>query len=296
MFRDVPFGLPEEPLPSKEALGFRVPLYGFDQWRKLFTARQLVALGTFVKVTRTTIQTTSQSGFPEDWVNAVCAYLALVVDRCAERSSTVSHYDVSRDSIIGTFQRYALPITWDFCEALPFSETAGGYMNQLDWIARFLDHALGIPKSTSEPSVLNVSAMRVAEAADFVVTDPPYYDAIPYSDLMDFFYVWLRRTLYGLSPEFDGAFKNPLSPKWDHEKEDGELIDDASRFGGDKTASKHNYEEGMARAFKACHDALKPDGRLVIVSANKQPDAWETLVSALIRAGFVSDDGLGVPP
>src|SRR3989442_9531373 len=106
---------------------------------------------------------------------------------------------------------------------------------------------------------------------------------------MDFFYVWLRRTLNALSPEIDAAFQNPLSPKWDHERNDGELIDDSSRFGGDKQQSKANYEAGMFRAFQACYKALKPDGRLVIVFAHKHPDAWETLVGAIIRAGFVVD-------
>ena len=76
-------------------------------------------------------------------------------------------------------------------------------------------------------------------------------------------------------------------PKWDHDAGDGELIDDASRFDGDRARSKQNYEDGMARAFGSCHAALRPEGRLVVVFANKHPDAWETLVAALIRAGFV---------
>jgi putative DNA methylase len=106
---------------------------------------------------------------------------------------------------------------------------------------------------------------------------------------MDFFYVWLRRTLHGLSPEIDQAFREPLGPKWNSEKQDGELIDDSSRFGGDKSASKKVYEEGMLRAFQACDRSLVPDGRMVVVFANKSPNAWETLVSAIIRAGFVVD-------
>ena len=106
---------------------------------------------------------------------------------------------------------------------------------------------------------------------------------------MDFFYVWLRRSTHGLSPEIDTAFQEPLGPKWDHDTGDGELIDDASRFDGDRARSKQNYEDGMARAFQACHSALKSDGRLVVVFANKSPDAWETLAAALIRAGFVVD-------
>ena len=124
---------------------------------------------------------------------------------------------------------------------------------------------------------------------DVIVTDPPYYDAIPYSDLMDFFYVWLRRTLHGLSPEFDATFSEPLAPKWDHARKDGELIDDAGRHGGDNDVSRQVYEEGMARAFQICHNALVPSGRFVIVFAHKQPEAWETLVSAIIKAGFVVD-------
>ena len=124
---------------------------------------------------------------------------------------------------------------------------------------------------------------------DLILTDPPYYDAIPYSDLMDFFHLWLRRSLNGLAPELDFAFEEPLSPKWNYDTNDGELIDDASRHEGDKIKSKAVYEAGMARAFLACHNALKPEGKLVVVFANKQPDAWETLVSALIRSGFIVD-------
>ena len=83
----------------------------------------------------------------------------------------------------------------------------------------------------------------------------------------------------GLSAEVESVFREPLGPKWDHEADDGELIDDASRFGGDKELSKQNYEDGMARSFRSCHAALRPDGRLVVVFANKQPDAWETFGS-----------------
>ena len=124
---------------------------------------------------------------------------------------------------------------------------------------------------------------------DLICTDPPYYDAIPYSDLMDFFHVWLRRSTHGLSPEIDTAFIQQLGPKWDHDKNDGELVDQPSRFNSDVTASRTAYEDGMFRTFRLCLRALRDDGRLVVAFANKQPEAWETLVSALIRAGFVVD-------
>jgi len=111
---------------------------------------------------------------------------------------------------------------------------------------------------------------------------------------MDFFYIWLRRCVQGMSPEVDDAFAHPVGPKWDHETADGELVDDASRFGGDKAASKKNFEDGMAAVFRRCHAALGAEGILVIVFANKNPDAWETLVAALIRAGFVVDGSLPI--
>ena len=132
-----------------------------------------------------------------------------------------------------------------------------------------------------------VGVEEARRAIDLVLTDPPYYDAIPYSDLMDFFYVWLRRTLYGLSPEIDQAFRAELSPKWNHEENDGELIDDESRFGGDKEKSKKNYEDGMAAAFQTKCESLTESGRMVIVFANKEVAAWETLISAVIRGGAV---------
>src|SRR5712691_5078126 len=189
-----------------------------------------------------------------------------------------------------TFGRFALPIVWDFTEVNPCSEKSGGYFGAMEWIGLLISHTLKFATDTSRPSIVQRSAIQNPVGLfDIVLTDPPYYDAISYSDLMDFFYVWLRRSLNDLSPEIDAVFKQPSSPKWDHEHNDGELIDEASRFDNDRHKSKANYEDGMFRAFQACHKALQPDGRLVIVFAHKHPDAWETLVMAIIRAGFVVD-------
>ncbi len=104
---------------------------------------------------------------------------------------------------------------------------------------------------------------------------------------MDFFYVWLRRTLQRLSGELKKALAAPLSPKWNHSTNDGELIDDSCRYWGDIAKSKVVYEDGMFRAFTVCCNVLNPEGFLVVVFANKQPEAWERLASSLIRAGFV---------
>jgi putative DNA methylase len=295
-FQDVPFGLPTEPTPAGGGSGagraFSVQNYGFDQWYKLFTPRQLVALGTFVKHTRAARDAMRAEGCPPEWVEAVGAYLALAVDRLADRQSTICRWDVGYTKVNNTFSRFALPIVWDFCEANPLSGTTGNYSSCVEWVAEYVAHGTLAAVTSPEPCSAATSATNpgsLGQGCDFVVTDPPYYDAIPYSDAMDFFYVWLRRTLHGLSPEVDAAFQEPLAPKWDHETSDGELIDDASRFGGDAARSRAAYEDGMFRAFHVCQERLVADGRMVVVFANKQPDAWETLVSAMIRAGFVVD-------
>jgi putative DNA methylase len=289
VFADIPFGLPEEPTPTQSQFS-GVANYGMMKWSKLFTPRQLLALGTFVKHTRAVREVMKEKGYTDEWVEAVNSSLALIVDRIADRGSTICHWDLGYEKIANTFSGFRLPISWDYVESNPCGGSTGSFDGQIEWIAKYVEHAIKGISLYARTNVVQGSAIEVlTEKVDAIVTDPPYYDAIPYSDLMDFFYVWLRRTLYGLSPEIDAVFAQTLSPKWDHEQNDGELIDDSSRFGGDKKQSKANYENGMARVFQACHKALAPDGRLVIVFAHKQPDAWETLVSAIIRAGFVVD-------
>jgi adenine-specific DNA methylase len=286
-FEDVPFGVPEEPLPGKDALGIRVPLYGFDRWRKLFTARHLVGLSTLVVNTRAAREA-FRSIYPRDWTDAVGAYLACGIDRLLDFANCGTQWKLDAMTINHSFVRFALPITWDYAEGNLLGTSAGSYLICQDRVATALDTFAQWSLDAPSPNALRQSATKATlDGFDVVVTDPPYYDAIPYSDLMDFFYVWLRRTVWGWDPAVDAAFKEHLAPKWDEATDDGELIDDSSRHGGDAQKSKDTYERGMAKAFAACSQMLRPDGHLVVVFANKQPDAWETLVAAIIRAGFV---------
>ena len=384
LYAEIPFGLPDEPTP-KAGVGasraFSVDGYGFTTWRSLFTDRQLLALGAFVREIRraaglngpTAPSPLSSSAPPSSspsapassspsppavpatalagdgerpafdsravapramdaraarqpaaehrpgpravdpgvadaargetpgagapfadgdadvWREALAVYLTCAVSKAADYGSAICSWNIGRELVRNTFARFALPIVWDYCEVNPLSETTGGFLAAVEWVARVVEHLETAAAGAPVPAVAQRSAMASADGGpfDLICTDPPYYDAIPYSDLMDFFHVWLRRALRGVSPEVDAAFADPRGPKWDAAAGDGELIDDAARFGGDRAASKRNYEDGMARAFVRFRDALRDDGRLVLVFANKSPDAWETLVSALIRAGFV---------
>ena len=291
LYAEIPFGLPEEPTP-RQGIGasraFSVDNYGFDRWSKLFTDRQLLALATFARELRRVVG--ELDSYPDEWRESLAAYLCCMLSKLAGRGSNLCFWINNGEKPGQTFARFALPIVWDYCEVDPLSDSPGGFAAMAEWVAEYLDHA-ALAVDGAPPVEVHARSAIGAQSGEFdaIVTDPPYYDAIPYSDLMDFFHIWLRRALHGLSPEIDAAFAEPIGPKWNPETDDGELIDDAGRFAGDRARSKAAYEDGMARAFQACHAALKPDGRLVVVFANKSPDAWETLAAALIRAGFVVD-------
>ena len=294
VFAEIPYGIPSEPTPAPAGSKFNsssTRIYGLYQWKDLFTARQLVALGTLVKHTRAAAEAQTQGKLPAEWTEGISACLALAIDRIADRGSTLCTWTVGWDKIGHTFARFALPITWDFPEGVAINDSSGGYPGALDWIARVAEHAATAAKNAPAARANLTSAIQIKgeNTYDAIVTDPPYYDAISYADLMDFFYVWLRRTLYGLSSDLNIAFGKSLSPKWNVEEHDGELIDNPTLFDGNKAASRAAYERGMFAAFQACDRVLVPDGRMIVVFANKNPDAWEVLVSAVIRAGFVVD-------
>ena len=291
--RAIPFGWPDEPIspirPSPNARGASgLVRYGLDTWGKLFTDRQLLALGTLLREIRDVRDEIAEHEYSEEWREALTAYLGCALSKLADYSSSICSWDKSRETLRQTFARFALPMVWDYCEVNPLSAKTGGFMGMLDWVARYLDHALVAVADCPAPAIAARSALAPQPGSlDLVCTDPPYYDAIPYSDLMDFFHVWLRRALDGVSPEIDEVFADPLGPKWDRDESDGEIVDQPGRWEGDASASRGAYEDGMYRAFSRSYESLRDDGRLVVVFANKNPDAWETLVSALIRSKFV---------
>ena len=280
----IPYGLPAEPLPGKDrhrAVSSQLPKYGFETWADLFTPRQLLALVTFVKWTRAAREEMRRLEYPDEWSEAIGAYLAVLFDRLANYTSTLSIWAHSGEEVKQTFIRFALPMTWDFAESCPTLLTGRYYSGAIDMIVRVLAHLLEASDMAYSPTIVSHSATNhdvvdLVRKVDAVVTDPPYYDAIPYADLADFFYIWLRRIM---SEQYPKAFVPSLTMKI------GELVQH-HKGGARGHEGRAKYETGMAAAFLRAWETLAPDGRMVIVFAHKDPEAWETLVTAMIEAGF----------
>ncbi len=283
----IPFGLPTEK-QQRNPRTLIVQLHGLTTWADLFTTRQLLAMVTFVKWTRSARDRMHRLGYPEEWSEPVAAYLASCLDKVGDYNSTVARWLNGLEAVAGTFARFALPMTWDFVEIALGNDVGGAYGAQLEWVARYVEHALvAVNNSAKHGSLVANRPVRIMcqsatetlpNSLDAIVTDPPYYDAIPYADISDFFYVWLRRTIGDSYPE---VLLSPSTPKTD------EL---ALRLPHADIPDEHTslwYEQMMALAFRRACEALVTDGSMVIVFAHKDPQAWETLVAAMIRAGFV---------
>jgi len=245
VFSHIPFGLPNESIMLDAKGNTWCALYGIDTFHKLFTPRQLLALGTFIKYTRAVWKAMEDLQYPTEWIEVVSAYLISIISRLLDYCNNGVQWKLDATTINHYFVRFALPLSWDFAEGNTIGNSAGSYKLCYERICTALDTYSVWKMDAPIPNVQNASAIKLGtKGFDAIITDPPYYDSIGYSIIMDFFYVWLRRSLYGFSTETDTIFQKPLSPKWDHEQNDGELIDDSSRFGGDKQKSKANYEDG----------------------------------------------------
>ena len=271
----------EEPMPGKgrhRAVASQLPDYGFRVWGDVFTPRQLLALCTLTRLVSDAVVHMNREGYGEAWILSVTAFLSAALDRVADRGSNLCHWDVSRTSMSGTFQGFKLQMTWDFAEANPIGDATGGWIGQVDWVASVAEHLAQAIGRAPQACIRAEAFQRSREQGsyDVITTDPPYYDAIPYADLSDFFYVWLKRSFGHVSGE---EFEATLTPK------EEELVQQ-TKSGEAGRLGREFYESGVEQCFRRCFELLRSEGRLALVFANKDPEAWETLVAALVRSGF----------
>src|SRR6266496_5283200 len=270
--------LPDELINNLETRWFAPPDYGLPRFTDIFSRRQLLALLRFTSEVRYAYTAMLEEGIEYEKAVAITTYLGLMIDRLADRNSTICHWDNSRETIGHTFARQALPMIWDFAEVNPFGRATGNVTGALMWIVEAIQSLV----SSGQPSkVYRASSSQLPlenKIIDAVITDPPYYDNVSYADLSDFFYVWLKRSIGFLYPEH---FSTPLTPKKQ------EAIMATYRHNKSKEMARLSYETMMAQAFSEAHRVLKPNSPLICVYAHKTTLGWSTLIEALRHAGFV---------
>lgn len=253
-------------------------LYGVRKWQDLYTSRQRLSLGTLGLHLHTAVKEMASSDLPRTWQEAITDAICLSLDRLVCFMCVNTRWKTGADSMTDAFSRFSISLLWDFAEANPLGTAAGGFVRCNDRIATAYDTLLAGLRSPEPAEVRQLSAGGFASSTkyDLVVTDPPYYQAVSYADLSDFFYTWLRGFEHRNLPQFEP----PLSEKFE------EFV---QHIRGDKSREKEKikYEGQMAAAFRKVRTALTDDGRFVCVFAHKEPDAWATLVSAIISSGFV---------
>lgn len=300
---DARIGDLSQPVPER-LTGGTCYAYGLTTFDRLFSSRQLLALTTFSNLVadarkRVLIDAQAARDSEEDiplcefgtgpvaYADAVATYLGFACSRAANYSSSLCVWSSHpKDELAKqVFMRQALPMTWDYAETNLFGNAGGSITNNLEWLYR----AVSFLQQTGLGSIENRDAAKNDFPASVLVsTDPPYYDNIGYSDLSDYFYVWLKRTLSGVWPSL---FRRLVSPKAD------ELVAAAHRHGGRDEAEAH-FMSGMGEALTAIRKASAPEQPVAIYYAFKQTEGssdgqtsagWSSFLQAICDAGLLVD-------
>jgi len=275
--------VPDEPLPPKGTLGFRVQRYGMLKWGDLFNSRQKLALITFVEKVRQAYEKMIKEGYDKEYAKAVASYLGLGVDMIASFSNTLARWENTSEAIKQLYSRQALPMLWDYAEVNPFSGSSGSWEEGWEYYLKVLNHCSQIPSTPNLGPLISKITYSSATSLpypdnyfDAVFTDPPYYNNVPYSYLSDFFHVWLKRTVGDLYPDL---FSTPLTPK------SKEIV----AYTHDKSweEAKEFFESNLKKAFQEIQRVLKPGGIATIVYTHKSTAGWEALINSLLDSGLV---------
>jgi adenine-specific DNA methylase len=268
--------VPDERLPPRGTLGFRVQLYGMESWGDLFTTRQKLALGVLATLIRRMV---SDAEVPQ----TLAPLLAMVCSKLADRCNSIVNWSTGVECPNQIFKGNAIPMGWDFAESNILCDSSGSILQTIDSIARNAEATFIPGASPVAPTVADAAkSLLPDDSAAVWFTDPPYYDSVPYADLSDFFYVWLKRALPpGLVPvdPFDPA--NPLTPKV------REAVQDESKVVDGRRKDRSFFESAMAAAFREGGRILREDGIGCVVFAHKTTEGWEALLSGLIKGNWV---------
>ena len=266
--------VPDEEIPQERVWKnnpVRIHLYGITRWRDIFTDRQLLALATYSRLLKQ-CSTQIAKGGNTQFADAVQTCLALVIDRCADKCASLVVWHLTGEKVEHVFGRQALPMVWDFADGNPLSEI--GWSGACEWVVRALESNAKVGSRSGHVELASATAHPLPNnAADALVTDPPYYDAVPYSTLSNFFYVWLKRTV---PTSLAYLFDQTLTPNTDEC-----VVDEA------KGKTHSFYEKMMTTAMREGRRILNNEGIGLIVFAHKSTSGWEAMIPAMIDAGWI---------
>lgn len=259
----------------------KAPTYGLTEFADLFTPRQLTVISKLSDLITEARQRVLSDGGDEAYANAVATYLGLSLSRGTDYQSNLTTWHYQNEQIRNVFARQAIPMAWDFLEVNILGEGSGTWSSQVELAAQALD-GLVIDRPAT---VKHESAQKASRQKMVLSTDPPYYDNVEYSELSDFFYVWLRRTLRTIYPDILSTIQVPKSD---------ELVANEYRHGG-KDGAKRFFEEGFREVFTNARKVASEEFPATVYYAFKQSETdgdgqassgWETLLEGMIRAGW----------
>lgn len=264
--------LPDEYLPPPGTLGFRVQRYGIEKWRDIFAPRQQLVLMTLLDLMQE-LDNKLSGEYEKAFSLAILSVLACAIDREAEHLSSLCRWNANGPKMQATFGHQTLRMLWDYCEANLFGGSVGSWENILECVISPFDAIVDVKGNGNAEKCSATHHLLSNDAASVFFTDPPYYDAVPYADLSDFFYVWLKRTIGDKYPEL---FDNVLTPKTD------ECVVDETK-GHDKAYFERMMGQAMAEGCRI----LAPNGICTVVFAHKSTAGWEAQLQSMIDAGWI---------
>jgi putative DNA methylase len=261
--------------PYKNTRGLSaVTRIGITQFGDLYTPRQALAILTLQRLALTI---GSASPDPE-LARAVITLCHFVASRYIFQNCALSRWHAYGNKIEGAFGKQALQVVWDFAEANPLSDGSANWNNALDWVVKVIETNSILPAHGSAVRAAAQVQVLPDMAASLLVTDPPYFAAIPYSDLSNVFYVWERELIRVQYPDlyYDGLV--------DQRQEI--IVTNANRGINNEEKSSSFFRREMGVALSAARKAVIPAGLGVVVFADSSTESWEAIIGAVIDGGW----------
>lgn len=270
--------IPDEMISLNEIRRISLPLYGMTKWGDIFCDRQHLALTTVARLVRELSNGQSVANAPAIPPIVLATLLALIVDRLADSLSSSVTWTPGGEFQGHTFARQALAFVSDFAEVNPWCDSSGNWMGAVEWVSKVCMSSCDIPPRGHVDRASATNHPLPNDAADALMTDPPYYDAVPYAHLSDFFYVWLRRSI---GRHYPTLFSSSQVAKAE------EIVVDRPHELSDSNHDIEFYERELAKAFADGRRVVRPSGIATIVFASKTTASWEAILKAVVDSGWI---------